>query len=309
MTLRPYLAVAGAGLFAALVCGQQSQQQPALTPEQKQQIEAAIPKKAFAKPKKPRRLLVTNLAKVGDRITRGHPAIPAGNYAIQLMGANTAAFEAVFDNDIEMLRPDKIKRFDAICFNNTQGVLTDDPELRKSLMDFITSGHGFVGIHAAIATFVQHPVYDQFPPYGKMLGGTENGGHPWGPTDTLTFKVDDPKSPLTSMFKKGGFPVTDEVNQLQEPVLRDHMHVLLSVDMEKTGQPKHRMLPVREKDQDFPLSWIRTEGNGRVFYYGLAHGPGIFSNPEMVEHILAGIQYALGDLKADATPSAAVRKK
>ena len=46
-----------------------------------------------------------------------------------------------------------------------------------------------------------------------------------------------------------------------------------------------------------------------MFYYGLAHGPGIFSNPAMVEHILAGIQYALGDLKADATPSAAVGKK
>jgi hypothetical protein len=29
----------------------------------------------------------------------------------------------------------------------------------------------------------------------------------------------------------------------------------------------------------------------------------------MVEHILAGIQYALGDLKADATPRAAAGKK
>jgi type 1 glutamine amidotransferase len=142
-----------------------------------------------------------------------------------------------------------------------------------------------------------------------MLGGTENGGHPWAPTDTLTFKVDDPKSPLTAVFKGAGFPVTDEVNQLQEPTLRDHLHVLLSVDMEKTGQPKHSMLPARAKDQDFPLSWIRNEGKGRVFYYGLAHGPAIFSNPQMVEHILAGIQYALGDLKADATPSAAAGKK
>jgi len=305
MTRHFYLALTGAALCASLVCGQQ----PPLTPEQKQQIEAAIPKKAPAKPGKARRLLVTNLAKNGDRVIRGHPAIPAGNYSIELMGKQTGAFEAVFSDDIEMFRPDKIKQFDAICFNNTQGVLFDDPELRKSLLDFITAGHGFVGIHAAIATFVQHPVYDQWPPFGKMLGGTENGGHPWGPTDSLTFHVDDPKSPLTAMFQGTGFPVTDEVNQLQEPSLRDHLHVLLSVDMDKTGQPKHSMLPVRAKDQDFPLSWIRTEGKGRVFYYGLAHGPAIFSNPAMVEHILAGIQYALGDLKADATPSAAVGQK
>jgi type 1 glutamine amidotransferase len=301
MTKSLILLLAGASL-----CAQPQQQ---LTPEQKQQIEAAIPRKAPVKPAKARRLLVTNFAKNGDRVIRGHPSIPAGNYAIELMGKQTGAFEAVFSDDVEMFRPDKISQFDAVCFNNTQGVLFDDPELRKSLLDFITGGHGFVGIHAAIATFVQHPVYDQWPPFGKMLGGTENGGHPWAPTDTLTFKVDDPKSPLTAVFKGVGFPVTDEVNQLQEPTLRDHLHVLLSVDMEKTGPPKHSMLPARTQDKDFPLSWIRNEGKGRVFYYGLAHNPNIFWNPAMVEHILAGIQYALGDLKANATPSDQMGKK
>jgi type 1 glutamine amidotransferase len=303
MTKRFFLLLAGVTLYA-----QQPQQQP-LTPEQKQQIEAAIPRKAPARPRKARRLLVTNLAKNGDRVIRGHPAIPAGNYAIELMGAQTGAFEAVFSDDVEMFRRDKLNKFDAVCFNNTQGVLFNDPELKKSLLDFITEGHGFVGIHAAVATFVQHPVYDQWPPFGKMLGGTENGGHPWAPTDTLTFKVDDPKSPLTAVFKQTGFPVTDEVNQLQEPTLRDHLHVLLSVDMEKTGPPKHSMLPVRAQDKDFPLSWIRNEGKGRVFYYGLAHNPNVFWNPAMVEHILAGIQFALGDLKANAAPGAQMGKK
>lgn len=309
MRQRTFHWFSAAVLCAPLVYAQQPPAPQEATPEQKQQIEAAIPKKAPAKPRKARRLLVTNFAKNGDRVIRGHPAIPAGNYAIELMGKKTGAYEVVFSNDIEMFRPDKIKQFDAICFNNTQGVLFDDPELKKSLLDFITEGHGFVGIHAAIATFVQHPVYDQWPAFGKMLGGTENGGHPWAPTDSLTFKVDDPKSPLTAMFKGSGFQVTDEVNQLQEPTLRDHMHVLLSVDMEKTGMPKHSMLPVRAQDKDFPLSWIRNEGKGRVFYFGLAHGPNVFLNPAILEHILAGIQYALGDLKADATPSAELRKK
>ena len=59
MTKRFFLALSGAALCVPLVCGQQQQ----LTPEQKQQIEAAIPKKAPAKPAKARRLLVTNLAK------------------------------------------------------------------------------------------------------------------------------------------------------------------------------------------------------------------------------------------------------
>jgi type 1 glutamine amidotransferase len=300
--MKTTLLLLGVELSAFFVCGQPQLQQ--LTPEQKQQIEDALPKKAPAKPKRPRHLLVTNFAKVGDRVVRGHPSIPAANYAIELMGKRTGAYEAVFSNDIEMFRPDKIKQFDAICFNNTQGVLFDDPELKKSLLGFIRAGHGFVGFHAAIATFVQHPVYDQWPPFGHMLGGTENGGHPWMPKDRYVVKIDDLKSPLNAVFQGKGFEVTDEVMQLQEPVLRDHMHVLLSVDIEKSPAPSHKMLPVRMQDKDFPVTWIRKEGKGRVFYSGVGHNPQVFWNASLLEHFLAGIQYALGDLKADATPSA-----
>src|ERR1039458_3906499 len=95
MTKRTLLLLSGAGLVASLVCGQQ------LTPEQTQQIDAAIPKKAPAKPKKARRLLVGNIAPTGARILRGHPSIPAANYAIEQMGKRTGAYEAVFSNRSE----------------------------------------------------------------------------------------------------------------------------------------------------------------------------------------------------------------
>ena len=278
-----------------------AQEPPALTPEQKQQVDAALPAKAPAKPKKARRLLVISLAKVQDRIVRGHPAIPAGMYAIEEMGKRTGAYEATLSNDIEMFRPAKLKQFDAVCFNNTQGVLFDDPELRQSLQSFLAGGGGVVGFHAAIATFVQHPVYDQWPWFGRMLGGTENGGHPWGPNDTYTVKVDDPKSPLNAAFQGKGFDVNDEIMQLQEPSLRQHMRVLLSVDMEKS-KPTRGMLPVRQQDHDFPLTWIRAEGKGRVFCSGIGHNASVFWNAPLLQHVLAGIQYALGDLDADATP-------
>lgn len=50
------------------------------------------------------------------------------------------------------------------------------------------------------------------------------------------------------------------------------------------------------------MSWIRSYEKGRVFYSALGHGPAIFWNAVLLEHFLAGIQYALGDLKADDTP-------
>jgi hypothetical protein len=58
------------------------------------------------------------------------------------------------------------------------------------------------------------------------------------------------------------------------------------------------------QDKDFPMSWIRSYEKGRVFCSAIGHGPPIFWNSALLEHFLAGIQYALGDLKADDSPSA-----
>jgi hypothetical protein len=223
------------------------------------------------------------------------------------MGKRTGAYEAVFSDDIEMFRPDKLRQFDAICFNNTVGVLFDDADLRRSLLEFVAGGKGFVGVHDAIATFVQYPKYDQWPAFGQMLGATENGGHPWN-GETMTMKVEDPASPLTAMFGGRDFQIADQAFQFQEPLLRDHLHVLLRIDAEKTGlAPNRRLLPPRQQDKDFPMSWIRAYEKGRVFYLGLGHGPQVYTHPALMAHLLAGIQYALGDLPADDRPDKAAK--
>ncbi len=276
-----------------------------MTPEQQQQIDAALPGKAQVVAKQPRRLLVTNLAMRDGKPWQGssHAAIPAQNYAIEQMGKLTGAYEAVFNNDVEMFRPDSIKQFDAVCFLNSVGVLFDDPELKKSLLDFIAGGKGCIGIHDAIATFVQYPVYDQWPAFGQMLGGTENGGHPWD-GELMTIAVEDRESPLTMMFPEGAFQIVDQAFQMQEPLFRDYLHVLLSIDVEKTGLvPERNILPVRKQDLDFPMSWIRSYDQGRVFYFGLGHTAKVFWDTALLEHMLAGIQFALGDLEADTTPT------
>jgi len=298
-------------VFATTVCvlwvllaGAPPQARQELPSDQKERVDAAVPRKAPVTPKKARRMLVMSLTMRDGKPVRSTSAttIPVGKYAIEQMGKVTGAFEPVFSDDIEMLRPASLARFDAICFSNTSGVLTDDPELRRSLLDFISSGKGFIGIHDAIATFVQWPVYDQWPEFGRMVGGTENGGHPWN-GDPMTVKVEDPGSPINATFGGKDFQITDQAFQLQEPVLRDHMHVLLSIDPEKSPKPR-TVLPARSKDMDFPMSWIRKFGQGRVFYLALGHGAPVFWNPPLLEHLLAGMQYALGDLAADDTPDA-----
>ena len=51
----------------------------------------------------------------------------------------------------------------------------------------------------------------------------------------------------------------------------------------------------------------RAEGKGRVFYTAHGHGGQVYAQRPFLAHLLAGLQYAMGDLKADDSPSS--RKK
>lgn len=279
-----------------------------LSAEDKAKIDQALPATAPAKPMRPRKLLLlnVNVSETGRRPVI-EASIPHGNYAIETMGAKTGAYTTVFSTDIQSLAPENLKQFDAICFNNTTGNLTTDPTLRNSLLSFVADGKGFVAFHAGGgATFVQYPRYDQFPEFGEMVGGYESGGHPWGPRETIYIRVEDPENPVNAAFKGQEFAIQDQVFQFQEPYSREKVHVLLSINLDKSDfdPTKRRFLPERLADKDFPMSWIKPYHKGRVFYSVFGHNPSTFWNPMMLEHFLAGIQYAMGDLKAGDTPSA-----
>ncbi len=58
----------------------------------------------------------------------------------------------------------------------------------------------------------------------------------------------------------------------------------------------------KRTDGDFGLVWIQLFGQGRAFYSAFGHDKGIFWEPTILRHYLAGIHFACGDLAADATP-------
>jgi type 1 glutamine amidotransferase len=277
----------------------------ALTAADRERIENALPHTAQAKAAAGRKMLVFTLHMRDGRAGKGHASIPFGNYAFLRMGEKTGAYRAFFSGDTSVFTPDRLAGFDAICFNNTAGVLFMDPAKRKALLDYVSGGRGFAGIHAAGATFVQWPVYDQWPAFGEMLGGYENGGHPWKPDEWITLRLDDPVNPINAAFQGKGFRVSDEVFQFQAPYSRQTLHVLLSIDTDRTDMDEsRRILPERRADMDLAISWIREYAKGRVFYSSLGHNPDIYWNPVVLRHFLAGFQFALGDLPADAAPSA-----
>lgn len=255
-------------------------------------LESSIPKveealgqvKPQAKPAQARKLLVFTLCK-GFR----HSSIPLAAKTFELMGKKTGAFEVVVSDDPAMFAAEKLKEFDAIMMDNNTGALFADETLKKNLLDFVKNGKGLAGIHASCDTGAW-----KFPEFSEMIGGIF-AGHPFR---KITVKNEDPSSPVNSAFGGKDFDISDEIYTFKEPYSRDRLHILLSIDASKTDVSKGS-----RADKDYALSWIQECGKGRVFYCAFGHDDAIFWNPQILQHYLDGIQYALGDLKAAATPS------
>lgn len=275
-----------------------------LTPEEREKVTAATPRKAAATPKASRRLLVYD-ANIGyGGANGGHRSIPAANMAIELFAKATGAYEAVFSNDLENFKYDKIKKFDAVFLNNTVGQIFVDPEIRSSLSRFVREGGGLAGYHGT-----SHASMD-WPEFGEMLGAVE-GSHR-EPTEMATVKIDDPSSPLMAAFGGKSFVHQDEFYRFVEgPLSRDTVRVLMSMDIENTDLNQGRGCgrPCVRPDADYPLSWIRSHGKGRVFFTALGHTPAFFASEDLSDFFFRGIQFVLGDLEADTTPSARQRKR
>jgi type 1 glutamine amidotransferase len=253
-----------------------------------QRIEKALPEKATATPAKPRKILVFWLCK-----GYFHESIPVVNKAIELMGKKTGAFETVTSNDMNDFNAKKLAEFDAVVFNSTTHLDFNGPGQRQALMDFVKGGKGIVGIHAAIDNFYT------WQEAAEMMGAIFIN-HPWTANGVWAIRNAEPNHPLNAAFNGKGFKIKDEIYRSKPLNLKENCRVLLTLDL---NDPATRNAKgVDENDVNMPIDWIRNYGKGRVFYCGLGHNNEVFYRPAILQHYLDGIQFAIGDLKVDATP-------
>ena len=267
---------------------------PEPTKEQIQQMEAAAPDKAPVKPAKARKVLVWGHA-------WAHLPNPYAEAALEVLGRKSGAFQAVVSDDPRLLLSDRLPQFDALVMNNIherdpflpedfaklkgeQKIAAQkfDAAVKQSILDYVRGGKGIVGIHAATAAFAN------WPEYGEMMGAYY-GGHIY---QQVPIKLDDPQHPLNACFGGKSWSINDEIYICREPYSRDKLHVLMSLDLSQMDDPGKR------PDKDYAISWVRKYGDGRVFYTTLGHDPQTYWNPLFLQHVLAGIQFATGDLPA-----------
>ena len=293
------LAAAALGLAAAALTLYRPADLFAQKAEDLAKVEKALPESAPAKAKAPRNVLIYSRT-AGFR----HSSIAIGTRAITLMGDKTKAYTVFATEDESFFEPAKLAKFDAVFMLNTTGnclrpktgdkAEQDKREeaLKKSLNDFVSSGKGLIGVHSATDT------YAGWKDYNKMMGGAFVS-HPWH--QKVPVKNLDPTHPVLAAFGGKDFEIADEIYMFRDDTaLPADRRYLLSMDTGKmsagdAGKGKR-------KDGTYPISWVANYGKGRTFYCSLGHREEIFWNPAVLQHYLAGIQFALGDLDADATP-------
>ena len=274
-------------------------------------MEDSVPQRAPATPLKPRKVLV--LCKAAGFV---HSSIPLAAATVKEMGEKTGAYATTITYDSADINEANLNRYDAIVLDSTTLSFLDDAKdeaataaRRKALLEFVRGGKGLVGIHAAIDSYQSQPPYSKekvatgiWPEFNQMMGGYFK--FHWVYPQMVTVKIDDAKSPLTAMFHGQEFTIHDEIYTLAlDSFSRRNVHVLSSVDYTKMNAEDKAKEITPRSDGDYALSWIHREGQGRVFIEMLGHSEHVYAMTPVMEHLLAGIQYALGDLKADDRPS------
>jgi glucose/arabinose dehydrogenase len=160
------------------------------------------------------------------------------------------------------------------------------PAQEKALLDFVRGGKGLVVSHSGLDAFYGSEGYRE------MVGGGLFKEHPW--TQPVQINVEDRDNPADAHLGDS-FWVRDEIYVLDEDP-RWNSHVLLSLDMPSVGVVTGHADATRD---DYPISWIRNYGEGRVFVTKLGHFADVWRNPDFLRHLLTGMREAAGRVPAD----------
>ncbi|WP_419194910.1 ThuA domain-containing protein [Novipirellula herctigrandis] len=263
--------------------------------QEKQFIVEAVPQSPIVKPEHKRKLLVFY------RCQYPHASIATANFAYQQLAKATDAFDIMLTDDPALIRTSNLSQYDALLLNNTTDFdVTVGADGRAAILNFVRSGKGLIGIHAAADSC------KGWRDGARLINGIFSC-HPWLPTGTWAFQLQSPEHPINQAIEGKGFWLRDEVYAYRDGSHSpDQSRELVSLDLTKSEN--HDSPSLRESLRDRtnakphrPVAWIHRFGEGRVFYSNLGHNNTTYWHPMVLTHYLAGIQYALGDLHADDT--------
>jgi type 1 glutamine amidotransferase len=197
------------------------------------------------------------------------------------------------EKELEKLSPANLKNYDGVIFASTTGDLPL-PD-KQGFIDWVNSGKAFIGVHSATDTF------HNFRPFIDMIGG-EFKTH--GAQVEVECLNQDPAHAAAKELP-ATWTVFDEIYQMKS-FDREKVHGIL-------GLNKH---PNDKTPGDYPVSWCKAFGTGRIFYTSLGHREDMMdielpadkrkNSLEIAQtyrkHLLGGILWALHLAPGDSKP-------
>ncbi|MBL0743650.1 ThuA domain-containing protein [Chryseolinea lacunae] len=214
-----------------------------------------------------------------------HESIGTGKIALMELGKKNG-FEVDTTENSALFNEENLKRYRAVIFlSTTQDVL--DPVQQVDFKRFIEAGGGYVGIHAAADTEYE------WPWYGKLVGA---------------YFKSHPKQ-QEAMFRKvedfGPHPNTLPKEWKRFDELYNYKHI--SPDIKVIYNLDESTYTGGENGENHPIAWYHEFEGGRSFYTGMGHTNESYSDSLFLDHLLTGINYAIGDKAPDYSKAKSVR--
>jgi glucose/arabinose dehydrogenase len=219
---------------------------------------------------------------------------------------STTELDVTMTEDVNVFTPATLAKYDVLFLSNStlRVAEPDDPVERpeprnhdkpapkltkaqeQAMLDFVRSGKGLVVTHSGVDAFYGSRGYRE------MIGGGLFQAHPW--TQLVRANVEDPGNAAVAHLGEG-FGLRDEI-YVTDTNPRWNSHVLLSLDMPSVGVEAGH---ADRTTDDYPLSWIRSYGKGKVFVTVLGHFADVWHNPAFLQHVVQGMRMTAGRLPAD----------
>ena len=203
-----------------------------------------------------------------------HASIGAGKLALMQLGEQQS-WKVDTSEDAGLFTNEQLKKYDAVIFLSTTGNVLDSAQ-QQAFEQYIRSGKGFAGIHAATDTEYDWPWY-------VGLVGASFESHPRQQTARLyrTNKTHQSTTMLPDTWER-----FDEWYNFKNN--NPETHTLLRIDESSYSGGKN--------GEQHAMAWYHEYDGGRAFYTALGHTDASYMEPMFLAHITGGIKYVL-DIK------------
>ncbi|MGX9919151.1 ThuA domain-containing protein [Streptomyces sp. NPDC002248] len=211
-----------------------------------------------------------------------HDSIPEGIKALKELGAESGITVDATEEAGQFTK-NNLAKYDAVAFLSTTGDVLDADQ-QAAFEAYVKGGGGYMGVHAAADT-----EYD-WKFYGGLVGAYFDS-HPQ--IQEATVRAEGHDHPATESLKDAWQHTDEWYNYRTNP--RSQAKVLATVD--ETSYSGGNM------KGDHPIAWCQPYEGGRAFYTGLGHTKESYAEADFRAHLLGGMKYATGQVKADCKPN------